>query len=239
MKTQSFKIPGGKDGVELSAILSAPDDKSRENLLRTVVIMAHDIPFSHSHDHDNLYPFLRTVFDDHGYHTLMFDFESCGDSYGREEDFTLQTARDNLQAIIQWARQKRFEHIILVGAGVAAALCLEFTDKDTKMVFLFWPIVDLAAYAHSVHGIGPKLVEEMKAYKPDAALKSLKVPVLIQYGAKGDDAMESAQIDLLKTRFHALRLDITSYMDGGPGLTDPRHRKMIGHHMNQFLHKYA
>lgn len=248
MKTQIVKIPSGKSEIELSGVLSAPDEKALDDFKQTLVIMTHDIPFSHSLDHDNLYPFLRTIFDDHGLQTLMFDFESCGDSDGNEEDFTLQAARNDLQSVLKWAKDKGFEHFIFVAAGVSAALCLEITDKTTRAVFLFWPVVDIAAYAarmfaegsRSIAGriISPAMISDMNAYVPTQAMKSLKLPILIQYGAN-DDAVSAEQIELIKAHFNALRIDITSYTDGGHGLLDPKHRKMASHHIRQFLHKYA
>lgn len=239
MKAQELEIPTGAEGVFLSAVLSLPDEKLTGENVKTLVVMAHDIPFSHSKDHNNLYPFLRTLFDDHQLQTLMFDFEGCGASGGQVSEFSLDTARRNFNLILDWARDKGFAHFMLVGAGITAALCLEAMDKDTKAGFLFWPVVDLASYAKQVKGFSKRFVEQMVSYKPDTAFKSLKVPILIQYGAGEGDSPESAQVDLIKSKFNALRLDITSYAGGGVGLTAPRHRKMIAHHVDQFLHKYA
>ncbi len=242
MRTQAVKIQNGNDADELSAVLSMPDGYIAKENRQTLIILAHDIPFGHSHDHDNLYPFLRTVFDDRGLQTLMFDFESCGGSNGDKENFTLDVARRNLQAVLTWAGQHGFNRFIFVGAGITAAICLELTDKTTKSVFLFWPVVDIAAYAKRLTDKNVKIHDamfaQMNAYNPEQAMKSLKVPVLIQYGAN-DDVVGIEQIETIKTRFNALRIDITSYMDGGHGLLDPKHRKMMGHHIGQFLHKYA
>ena len=246
MKTELVTIATQEEGEAIFAEVSQPDEKGLADIEKTLVVMAHDIPFSDSLDHDNLYPYLRTVFDDHGYHTLLFDFASCGSSGGEEENLSIESARRNLREVLNWARGKGYEKFVLVGAGIAAALCLEETDKTTKMVFLFWPVVDLALYAPHLREIlkipsrkiSPDFLRQMEVYDPRKAMKSLKVPVLIQYGARDDDrGME--QIERIKSGFNALRIDITSYMDGGHGLLDPRHRQMMGHHIRQFLHKYA
>jgi len=239
------------EGATLMGEITAPDEQSMDDMNSTLVIMMHDFPYSHSCDHDGLFQHLRGIFDQYGLQTLTFDFESCGESEGLEEDFTLESARENLERTIRWAKRRGFEKYIFVACGAAAALALEQTDKSTRLAFLFWPAVDLAAYAGRLfyqgndktivakgRRIAGDLVTQMKVYDTSAIMKSLKLPILIQYGAQ-DDIVGVDQIDIIKSGFNALRIDITSYGDGGYGLTDPRHRKMMEHHISQFLHKYA
>jgi hypothetical protein len=236
------------EGETLLGEITAPSEDLLTEGDRTLVLMLHDFPYSHSHDYNDLYGEIRNILDGHGFHTLMFDFQSCGESEGREEEFTLDAARENLTRVLKWARRRGFTHFIFVASGAAAALALEQSDKTTRMVLLFWPAVDLAAYAKRLfyeedgttiiakgRRIGAGLLAQMASYNRAKALKSLRVPILIQYGTQSGNE----QVELLKQGFNALRLDITSYADGNPGLTDPRHRQMVAHHIGQFLQKYA
>jgi predicted alpha/beta-fold hydrolase len=235
------------EGATLAGEISLSEDAYPKEA-DTLVIMLHDFPYSHSRDHDDLYGEIRKIFEDHEFQTLLFDFQSCGNSEGREEEFTLETARENLTRVLKWARRQGFARFVFVASGAAAALALEQSDQSTRMIFLFWPAIDLAAHAKKIfyeedgktvaakgRRIGGDLLSQMASYDRSKIFKSLRVPVLIQYGTEGGNE----QINLLKQGFNALRLDITSYMGAGPGLTDPRHRQMIAHHIGQFLHKYA
>ena len=251
MKHQKIQIETDDfEGETLSGEITASDEDLLVEGDGTLVILLHDFPYSHSRDHNNLYGDLRGIFYDHGFQSLIFDFQSCGESEGYEQEFSLETARENIQRVLKWAQRRGFRKFVFVASGASAALALEFADKDTRMVFLFWPAVDLASYAKRIfydsdgkvaakgRKIGGDLLTQMEAYDPATALKSLPVPVLIQYGAQ-DDVIGPEQIDLIKKGFNALRIDITSYADGGYGLTNPRHRDMIAHHIGQFLQKYA
>lgn len=250
MITQHVMIDGPGGTKPLSAETCVPTGYVAPDRVRTLVIMAHDIPFSHSRDHSDMFGFMRGLFAEHGYTSMIFDYQSCGDSEGREESLSIETARENFARILQWSREAGYERFILVGCGISAALCLEHADKDTKIMFLFWPAIDLKAHSRKTlyengkisaskgRKISGDLVAQMESYDPSPLMKSLKVPVSIHYGDRDENASPE-QIEFIKKNFNALRIDITSYADGGPGLLDPRHRKMVAHHMNSFLEKYA
>lgn len=238
------------EGDTIAAEISTNDDVQTKEDQTTLVIFLHDFPYGHSHAHNNFYSDLRKQFDDKNFQTLMFDFQSCGESEGREEDFTLETARENLARVLKWAKRRGFTDYIFVACGASAALALEQGDQNTKMLFLFWPAVDLARYAehtfYETDGVtvaakgrklGGGLLEQMKAYDPARTAKTLKIPVLVQYGSQDPGAQE--QISHIKAGLKALRIDITSYTDGIPGFPDPRHRDMAFRHAGQFLEKYA
>jgi len=250
MKTEHVIIDGPEGTKPLSGEMASATGYIDMNAVGTLVIMAHDIPFSHSRDHGDLFGWMRALLAEHGYTSLLFDFQSCGDSEGREESLNLDTARENLQRVIAWAKAAGYERFIFVGCGTTSALTLELTGENTKMVILFWPAVDLASHAQKIlyedgkvsaskgRKISGDLVAQMAAYDPAPLMKSLKVPVSIHYGDQ-DEAASPDQIEFIKKNFNALRIDITSYLDGGAGLTDPRHRKMMAHHIGAYLQKYA
>lgn len=238
------------EGETLAAEISTTDDVQTKEDQTTLVLFLHDFPYAHSHAHNDFYGDLRKQFDDKNFQTLMFDFQSCGESEGREEDFTLEAARENLTRVLKWAKRRGFTDFIFVASGAAAALALEQSDQNTRMLFLFWPAVDLASHAQHLfyeadgltvtakgRKIGGGLLEQMKGYDRAKTAKSLKIPVLVQYGAQ--DPQAQAQIGHIKAELDVLRIDITSYADGGSGLPAPHHREMITRHVGQFLQKYA
>ncbi len=238
------------NGNKLYSVMSSPVDRSIESPDKTLVVMIHDIPYGDYREHEDLFSYVRAIFNEHGYQTLMFDFESCGESDGKQEDFDLETVRRNLKEVLVWAQMRGFEKFIFVASGVGSAFALEFSNEKVPMVFLFWPVVDLALHARGLfydglnkviargRKIGGKLVEQMEHYDPKLAMKSLKIPILIQYGAE-DEEVSLSHTDYIKKNFKALRIDITSYLDGKSGLTNPRHRVMIAHHIGAFLDKYS
>ena len=251
MKYQKVSIETDDlEGETLAAEISSADEATTKEDQNTLVLFLHDFPYGHSHAHNDFYGHLRPYFSDKNFQTLMFDFQSCGESKGRAEDFTLETARENLTRILKWAERRGFTDFIFVASGAAAALALEFSDQSTKMLFLFWPSVDLASHAQRLfyeadgitvaakgRKIGGGLLDQMKDYDRAQTAKSLKIQVLIQYGAQ--DPYAQAQIGHIKAELDVLRIDITSYADGGSGLPDPRHREMVARHVGQFLQKYA
>lgn len=252
MKHQKFQIETDDlEGASLQAEIAMPRECLTEDVAKTLVVFLHDFPYSHSHDHNDLYGMLRDLFSERGLHTLLFDFQSCGESEGREEEFTLDAARENIRRVLKWARRQGYEEYIFVASGSAAALALEEAGKNTNSVFLFWPVVDLAAHARTLfyeedgktvaakgRKLGGDLLLQMESYKPESALKTPSSPILIQYGAE-DDIVKSGQIDTIRKGYKGPRLDITSYADGQRGLSDPRHRQMLAHHVRAFLDKYA
>lgn len=249
MKTQKVEIDCGQTGAQLVGILTAPDEQSTGEYNKTLVIFLHDLPDSNKDDHNGFYGYLCNVFDEHGLQTLTFDFEGFGESDGERETFTLETAEENMKAVLEWAYLRGFEKFQFVACGCAAALALKICGKTTNALFFFWPVVDLALHARklteagndNIHQRGrerPDLLESMKQFNPQKIMREIRAPVLIQYGAK-DRFMDFEQTETIRRSLKAPRIEITSYDDGDYGLPDPRHRKMAGKHIGLFLEKYA
>ncbi len=238
------------NGNKLYAVTSSPDESLLADHEKILVVMIHDIPYGHYREHEDVFSHVRTVFDEYGYQTLMFDFESCGESDGKQEELSLESVRQNLREVLMWAQKRGFEKFIFVASGTGAAIALEFVNDKVAMVFLFWPVVDIATHAKALlydglneiiakgRKLGPELIAQMENYDPKRAMKSIKIPILIQYGAQ-DEEVSPEHTDFIKANFNALRIDVTSYQDGKQGLTNPRHRGMMVHHISAFLDKYS
>ncbi|MBN8521578.1 MAG: alpha/beta hydrolase [Alphaproteobacteria bacterium] len=238
----------------LSGLMGVPLERSLEERDRMLVIFMHSFP-GHKDDHQGFMSLMANLFGEHGFYTFRFDFRGCGQSEGREEDFTLTRARQDLDLVRDWAHKQGFKKFIYVTDGLAAHVAISSFLADVQAMVMFSPLLDGAAYAryllqaepeastpvsggyHPVkdHRIGEQLIFElMNAGKPTDALP---MPILVHYGTK-DDRMSPAHLELLKSGLEATRIDITSYQGGTRGLPDPKHRQMVSIHTSQFLKKY-
>ena len=80
------------EGETLAAEISTTEYAETREDQTTLVVFLHDFPYGHSHAHDDFYGHLRKQFSDRNFQTLMFDFQSCGESEGR--DVTNQLERE-------------------------------------------------------------------------------------------------------------------------------------------------
>lgn len=238
----------------LSGLMGVPLERSLEERDRILVIFMHDFP-GHKDDLHGFMSLIANLFGEHGFYTFRFDFRGCGQSEGREEDFTLTRARQDLDLVRDWAQKQGFKKFIYVTDGLAASTAMTSMSADIQAMVMFSPVLDGAAYAryllqgepdtstsapagyHAVkeHRIGEQFIFElMNAGKPT---DTLPMPILVHYGTE-DDRMSPAHLDFLKSGLQATRIDITSYQGGTRGLPDPKHRQMVAIHTGQFLKKY-
>ncbi len=240
----------------LAAVLSEPEKTLSSIKNDRLVIMVHGFP-GDKDAHGDFFGFLNNIFDAQAIPTLRFDFHGCGQSTGRTQDFSLSSAQHDLQGVFSWAEKEGYSRIIVVGEGLGAWLTLANMTKNIEMMFLFWPVMNPAAFGQSnfpmpgieklsdlsgfkvfsERNIGLRLIKELSETKIPV-VPELNIPVMVQHGVQ-DDIVPVDQLDILKEKIIAPRLDLTSYQDGEHGLTDPRHRQMIAYHMGQFLERYA
>lgn len=238
MSQQKIEIAADGGKAYLSGLYSLPGLTSHYPGTQTLVMMVHGFP-GNREGHDNLFGDFEALFNQYGLHTLRFDFRGCGHSEGHRDDFTLDGALRDLNLVFGWAHLQSFDNIILIGEGLGAHLCLKAVTPQVKMAMLFWPVTDLKLYAAGPAGkqLPDKLKAEIAASQ-DEPYPDLKIPVMVQYGAR-DQTVLPDHTDRLKENLKARRIDITSYADGAEGLSDPRHRKMVFFHIGQFIEKYA
>jgi dienelactone hydrolase len=238
----------------LSGLMGVPLERSQEERDSMLVIFMHGFP-GHKDDLHYFMSMMANLFGEHGFYTFQFDFRGCGQSEGREEDFTLTRARQDLDLVRDWAHKQGFKKFIYVAEGLAAHTAMSSMLDDVQAMVMFSPILDGAAYAryllqaepdtstsdqggyHLVQGhrIGEKLLFElMSAGRPT---DTLPMPILAHYGTE-DGRMSPVHLDQLKSCLTASRIEITSYQGGAHGFPDPKHRQMLAVHIGQFLKKY-
>lgn len=255
--SEYLEIPMGKGQGTLAASYCQPEGDIVESRAKTLAIMTHDFPGSHSHGQNDFFGDIEYLLSHLGFHTLRFDFRGCGNSHGREEDFTLAAAGEDFRTMLAWADERKFENFVYIGEGIGAAVCFQNMRPTVKTGLYFWPALDLPMLAHrrfaakNSDGMDPEgfiLVENTKIGVPfikellkadlSGAISKSQAPMLVQHGVQ-DDKIPIDHMDYLKTHSRVRRLDMTSYQDGTHGLPADKHRKMIFFHIGQFLEKYA
>jgi uncharacterized protein len=236
---------------------SCPTEGSVAALDRLLIIMVHGFP-GDKNVHGNLYHDLEFLLRDKGYHTLRFDFRGCGESDGRQEEFTLSSAREDLNAVCEWAHEQGYERFMLIGEGLGGTVSLMHPQDKIAAVAVFWPMLDLPQIARSVFQagnmrpewlkagymimdhdrIGIPFIKELMTLKLDHTLAQFKTPLLVMHGAR-DQTVPIEQLDMLRAHVQSKRLEITSFHDGEHGLPGLNHRKTLYYHLTQFIEKYT
>lgn len=252
---EKIQIDAGNE-QSITALLSIPDYESIDRLKRTLVIMSHGFPGHKSHQGD-LYGSIEFLLADRGYHTIRYDYRGCGESDGKEENFTIGSANEDFQTIVYWAKTKGYKRFIYIGEGLGASVSIMNIDIDVAALVLFWPVLDLDLYRksalkishikedelekgyveHNNRRIGVSLLKELKKIDITYAIQDVRIPTLIMHGVQDED-IPISQLDLARSQMNAKRIEITSFQDGKAGLNSPNHRKSVMFQLQQFIEKY-
>ena len=252
---QKIHIDVGDD-QSLTALYSRPESRSIDRIDDTLIIMAHGFP-GHKDAHDELYQGIEEFLTRKKYHSLRFDFRGCGESDGREENFTISNAKEDFQTILHWAKTHKYERFIYIGEGIGATVSILKNDLDVAAFVLFWPVLDTDFYRKKAFGIsivdeeelekgyvehnnkrlGVPFLKELRTMKITTAIQDVRQPTLIRHGVK-DQAIPRAQLEIARTHMNAKRIEITSFYDGETGLLKPNHRKSMLFQTQQFIEKY-
>lgn len=222
----------------VAGILSTPTSWVPGTRQPTLALMMHGFPGNRGSHHGFLES-LEPVFAEKGVSTFRFDFRGCGESQGEKSLFSLNRAAEDIDLVLNWAHRQGFKKFIFVAEGLGARIALTRINLDVLMLFLFWPVLDSPDYARRVPGISPEDNKTLIELQDDPPLPTqlLEIPIQVHYGA-ADDIVSRQNIDILKERLKAPRLDITLYQDGSHGLPAPAHRQMAAVHVGLFLEKF-
>ncbi|MFP4313715.1 MAG: alpha/beta hydrolase family protein, partial [Alphaproteobacteria bacterium] len=207
--------------------------------------------------HNDLFGEIEFILGDKGFHILRFDYRGCGESDGKEEDFTIGSACEDFQTMLYWAKSKGYERFIYVGEGIGAALSIMNTDLDVIGLIMLWPVLDLDVYRKSAFGIskisqseldkgyvehkkrrlGVTFLKELRKMDLGYAIRDVRMPTLILHGTQ-DAIVPISQLDVARAQMNSKRLEITSFHDGEHGLPDYKHRKAMIFQIQQFVEKY-
>lgn len=252
---EKIQISAGESSY-ISALYNAPMEMSTRSIGETLIIMSHSFP-GHKSSNNDLYGDLEFLMVDKGYHTLRFDFRGCGESDGREEDFTLGAACEDFQNVLFWAKTKGYKRFVYVGEGLGAGLSVMNHDLDVICYVMLWPALNYVDFRkHALEAekitasekkagyvkrnnnrVGITLLEELNKIDLIYALREVRSPCLIMHGVK-DKKVPISGLDLARAHMRSNRIEITTFQDGESGLTQLNHRKAMFYHVQQFLEKY-
>lgn len=254
---QAIEIVDEDLDYPIAAVLNEPEKTivSKKKEEKYLAIMVHGFPSSRD-AHDDFFGEMASIFEEFAIPSLRFDFHGCGQSEGRTRDFSLSSAQHDLGVILRWAKSHGYKNLIMIGEGLGAWLTLASLTNDVKMLLLYWPVMNPAEYAAKLFpvediedlddsayltfdgvNVGVRLIKELHETTVPV-VPELDIPVMVQHGVQ-DDVVPIEQLEILKEKIVAPRVDLTSYQDGGHGLLDPRHREMIEFHIGQFLERYT
>ncbi len=255
--TNKIEIPTDENKT-LSAVHGVPEGSSGAGDQNLLIIMSHGFP-GHKSGNSDIFGDLEYILVDKGHHTLRFDYRGCGESDGRQQDFTLSAASEDFKSVTDWAKEKGYDEFVFIGEGLGATICIMNSDLNVKMMALFWPVLDMKAYGKNAFNIseeskekatrtaylesgsdkvGVDLMQELRTNDLSYALKEVFMPVLLVHGAQ-DEVLPMDQLDIARKNMRSKRIEITTFHDGTHGLPKLNHRKMIFYHTAQFLGKYV
>ena len=253
----TIQILGG-ESQHIHALHSRPREESIDAIDHLLIIMVHGIP-GHCGVHNAVFGELESLLSDKDYHTLRFDFRGCGKSEGREEDFTFETASEDLKTVLKWARGDGYERFIFISEGLGATFCIMNMPEDAVCSVMLWPMLNLPMIAdkvfntneieknwetagyilHNDSRIGLPFLKQLQEIRMELVLSDLEQPLLLMHGAR-DEISPIEQLDMVREHSTAVRrMEITSFHDGEHGLPQLNHRKTMFYHIMQFIEKYT
>ena len=244
------------DNQSLTALYSVPESSSVSRIEKTLIIMSHGFP-GHKSSHNDIYGEIHSLLARKNFNILRFDFRGCGESDGKEEDFTIKSASEDFKAVLKWAKGEDYNRFIYIGEGLGAAISLLNNDKDVAAFVFFWPVLDLNIYRksyfnirhvdedemkrgyveHEDRRIGTAFLKELTKMDITEDIQNIRRPVFIMHGHK-DKKISIEQLDIARRYMNAHRIEITNFHDGEHGLPKENHRKSISFQIQQFIEKY-
>ncbi len=118
-----------------------------EKLHETAVIICHPL----GHEYIRYYKTLSVLakkLSAEGFSTLRFDYFGTGDSYGNEEDLTIDTARHDLEQMVNEVKDATgFSRICLIGVRFGTLICSSVLHIPGICAVALWnPVLSGALY---------------------------------------------------------------------------------------------
>lgn len=227
---------------------------------KPLVLMVPDFPDKKGLNRpEGLYNECARVLVEAEFPTMRFDFRGCGESSGTEKDFTIDTAVQDLRAIIHWARVKHgHDRIAIMAAGLGCAVTVMAYDPDiiSHIVFL-WPVLrpmetPLRAIDNKevkehltekdmvvIDGtpIGLLLANELRQMDLVLYLKKIRAVTQLQHGA-ADSYFPYSIVEEMRGHIPGLR-DYCVFEKGEHGLPDQSMRAQAIQNALFFLNKFS
>ncbi len=257
---ETFNLPVGEDTF-VRVIYQKPDAPEGTIAAKTaskpLVVMMHGFPGGHKAGCGDLFGELEYRFEGMGYPSVRFDFRGWGESHGKPEDFTLESALEDLKAVTTWA-QKEAGHNALVLLGESGGATVAVMGHDPKLVrglILLWPALklketsfkalftkesqndadkaDLPYVMFEGHRLGTPFLNEVYQNDLMTTLEGIAVPVMVQHGT-ADEEVPVEQAYFARDTLPNLT-DLGIFEGGGHGLHSSNMREHMYVNIRHFL----
>ncbi|MCD8526139.1 MAG: alpha/beta hydrolase [Alphaproteobacteria bacterium] len=247
-------IPG-MAGQEIAAIIRRNTNPDAPDTRKTLVLMSHSFP-GHKSSNNDFFGDVEHMLTARGHDTLRFDYRGCGESDGKEENYSIDQACEDYQSVLDWCRRDGYSQFIVIGEGLGATIAAMNIGLDIKAFLMLWPVLEPKIYFRDYiakgemdpdgkpfalldsHRIGTDFIKQVKDLDLIQYLKEIYCPTLIMHGSE-DEIVPAAHLDLARGFIPARRIEITVFHDGTHGLPNLSHRKAMLYHIQQFVQKYA
>ena len=207
-------------GGELALVLHLPETPPRV----PCVVACHGLRASKDSEK---YLLLAAELPRAGFALARFDFRGCGESTGREEDTTVATRIEDVEAVMRFlGGQSRLDgRVGLLGSSLGGFVALHAAARrrdETPVVTWNAPahLLDLAE-AVDTEGIGVAFLLELATHRYDAA-PGVAHHLVIQ--GEADDVVPLEHGAILHSRAQP-PCDLVVVPGGDHRLTDPTHRR--------------
>lgn len=170
-----------------------------------LIILVHGITnnrFSHG-----LFKIIAKFLQQKQYSVLSFDFSGHGES--DDEIFSITSAVDDLTAVIEFAQQKKYKHIALLGHSFGALVCLKnYSSVISTMLFIGgltgpvpwqwhdvclpehvsniektgYAVVPLEVGSRKILKLDPELIHDLQSVNQQELFSSIQCPLLFVHG---------------------------------------------------------
>ncbi len=256
MRPNYFELTG-PDKKVIRGIHQDPFCPGSDPLHPVIMIFCHGFPNSHMGAYGNLFQKLQNICAQLGIPSIRFDFRGCGSSDGSSENFTIHSAMQDLDTVMEWLDGHGFSRIMLTAEGLGVVPALISLGELAEAGAFFWLIFqtqdfavsqmdaeqhrenfEKGGYFETPQGkIGIPLVKELYEMDLVPVMNQVKFPCLIQQGVQ-DDIVPVEYLDMACAHFRNRRIELTTYQDGTHGLPQENHRKYMMFHYEQFIQKY-
>jgi hypothetical protein len=250
-----------KDQSSSNSVLRLDDfSRNYKPTQKPLVIFVHDFPnFDAMYGEDDLAGQYAEQLKKAGFPTLRFHFRGYGDSDGAPEDFCMDTALNDLNNMISWAKNRKgHDRISLIAAGFGAIFALKCYDSTIVVSQSFlWPVLmpmktklaeiysennrnymkDNLCVRLGSEVVGFAMAEDIRFVDLNNIIPNIRAKTQIQKGAI--DTYSSHDI-LDNTRKSRPGLtDIATFEDGDHYLLAPEMRSQMIKNTIFFLDKHA
>lgn len=134
MKKENKIYIKNKYGLKLCGILNEFDDND------TITVICHA---SGSHKDSRATFNIAKILNDNNINNFRFDFTSCGESEGRDQDMTMTKLYEDLESVLDYLLDEGYNYFILIGTSLGGRIIslVDIKQYNVKKIILWYPAI--------------------------------------------------------------------------------------------------